>query len=278
MQLQASGTLLDRAMSYLETGPADCSAIATDVLGLRKSSTAVSDRVVVALLGADPRVSRLRDGRWALVATPTGSPLIKDCTFAVVDVETTGAGPARGDRITEIAVVVVKDGKWDLTFDSLVNPECAISWKATEVTGISLADVADQPVFGEVADVVAGELAGRVFVAHNVSFDWWFVSSELLRARDITIDGPKLCTARLARGVVPGLKSRGLDSLTRYFGVEIENRHRAAGDALATAKILVKMIALAEEQGARTLEDLLRIRKKSKRKKKTSMPTSVEEF
>jgi DNA polymerase-3 subunit epsilon len=278
VQFNSTGTLLDKTVNFLESGPADCELIATEVLGLRKSSATVADRVVIALLTADPRVSRLSDGRWSLTATPSGSPLIKDCTFAVVDVETTGAGPARGDRITEIAVVVVKDGEWELTFDSMVNPEHPISWKATEITGITDGDVANQPVFGEVADIVAGELAGRVFVAHNVSFDWRFVSSELRRARDITIDGPKLCTAKLARGVVPGLKSRGLDSLTRYFGVEIENRHRAGGDAIATAKILIKMIALAEENGARTLEDLLRIKKKKKKTKKTSMPTSVDEI
>ncbi len=278
VQFQASSTLLDRAVTYLEAGPADCEAIAQEVMGLRKTSAAVADRVVIALVGSDPRISRLVDGRWSLVATPSGSPLIKDCTFAVVDVETTGAGPARGDRITEIAVVVVKGGEWELTFDSLINPERSISWKATEITGITTEEVENQPIFGEVADAVAGELAGRVFVAHNVGFDWRFVSSELRRARDLTVDGPKLCTAKLARGVVPGLRSRGLDSLSRYFGVEIENRHRAGGDAIATAKILIKMIEIAEEQGARTLEDLLRIKKKKKSRKKTSMPTSVDEI
>ncbi|MFQ5551755.1 MAG: PolC-type DNA polymerase III, partial [Gemmatimonadales bacterium] len=200
--MHESGTLIDRAIRYLEIGPAESGVLATEVVGLCKTSDLVADRVVVALLGSDPRVSRLRDGRWALVAQAGGSPKIEDCTFAVVDVETTGgASRGRPDRVTEIAVVVVRGDSYELVLDTLVNPQRPIGRKASELTRITNADVRHQPVFGEIADKVTGELVGRVFVAHNVGFDWRLVSSELRRTTDRVLDGPRLCTAKLARRV-----------------------------------------------------------------------------
>jgi DNA polymerase-3 subunit epsilon len=119
--------------------------------------------------------------------------------------------------------------------------------------------VRDMPTFGEVADDVLNALAGRVFVAHNVQFDWRFLEVEVRRARDLRLDGPRVCTVKLARRLLPGLKHRGLDSVSRYFGVEIESRHRAGGDALATARILGRLLELAAEQGAQSLEDLTQV-------------------
>ena len=86
-----------------------------------------------------------------------------------------------------------------------------------------------------IVDRLLGILAGRVFVAHNARFDWGFVSAEVLRARDLALDGPRLCTVRLARRLLPHLPSRSLDSLSMYFGLENPARHRAAGDAYVTA-------------------------------------------
>ena len=106
------------------------------------------------------------------------------------------------------------------------------------------------------AGQVLAALAGRVFVAHNARFDWGFVTAELRRARDLTLDGPRLCTVRLARRLLPQLESRSLDSLTYFFGLTNPARHRAAGDALATAELLGRLLDLAREQGARTLADL----------------------
>ena len=85
-------------------------------------------------------------------------------------------------------------------------------------------------------------LAGRVFVAHNARFDWNFVSAEVRRARDLALDGPRLCTVRLARRLVKGIRSCGLDSLTHWFGFANAARHRAAGDALVTAELLERLL------------------------------------
>ena len=102
-------------------------------------------------------------------------------------------------------------------------------------------------------------LAGRVFVAHNARFDWNFVNAEVRRARDLALDGPRLCTVRLARRLVKGIISCGLDSLTHWFGFSNGSRHRAAGDAWVTAEVLERLLALARDEGARTLQDLAAI-------------------
>ena len=95
-----------------------------------------------------------------------------------------------------------------------------------------------------------------MFVAHNVGFDWRFVAEELRMADSVMPDGPRLCTVRMARRVLPGLRRRGLDALSRYYQVEIVNRHRAGDDARATAIILLKMLEAADRQGIRFLDEL----------------------
>ena len=84
------------------------------------------------------------------------------------------------------------------------------------------------------ADAVLAALAGRVFVAHNVRFDWGFVDAELRRNRGLALDGPRLCTVRLSRRLVRGLTSHALDQVTAHFNLDNGARHRAAGDALVT--------------------------------------------
>lgn len=285
MELRSTGTLVDRALAYLGRGPAASDAVAADILGLKGAPPLITERVASALLGADPRVRRLVDGRWALVPHSASSPRLADVSFAVVDVETTGSSPRRGDRIIEIAVVAVSNGTIALGCDALVNPERPIPRAITGLTSISSDMVRRQPVFAEIADQVTSALSGRVFVAHNMHYDWSFVTAELRRARDLALDGPRLCTVRLARRLVPGLKSRTLDSLARYFGVEIAQRHRAGSDALATARILERLLELAIDQGVKTLNDLEAFGRgrsgratRRKRKKRSALPTSMEEL
>jgi DNA polymerase-3 subunit epsilon len=255
-----AGTLLERALRILEEGPADSLRISREVLGLPRAPSVVADRLAIALLGHDPRVRRDHRGQWALAARSSAMVALAETMFAVVDVETTGSRPASGDRITEVAVVVVgPGGRTDVALDTLVNPERPIPAAVTRVTRITDAMVRDRPTFAEVADDLLSALSGRVFVAHNVQFDWRFLEAEVRRARDLRLDGPRVCTVKLARRLLPGLKHRGLDSVSRYFGIEIENRHRAGGDAAATARILARLLDLAVDQGARTLEDLVRV-------------------
>jgi DNA polymerase-3 subunit epsilon len=269
-------TLLDRVLETLREGPRAAAALCHRVLGLPGAQEAVCERIAIALLGADPRVRQLADGRWGLVPEAQGSPLLDEIAFAVVDVETTGMRAGASDRITEIAVVVVHGGRREVVFDSLVNPGRPIPPAICAITNITNDMVQRAPTFAEVADQVLAALAGRVFVAHNARFDWGFISAEVRRARDLALDGPRLCTVRLARRLVKGVRSCGLDNLTQYFGFANPARHRAAGDALVTADLLDRLLRLAQEEGARTLQDLTAIatrRARRARRKRLAMPT-----
>ena len=225
-------------------------------MGLSNAPRAVAERLASALLGADPRIRQQSDGRWALIATAQGSPLLEECAFAVVDVETTGMQAAGQDRVTEIAVVVVHGSRREVIFDSLVNPGRPIPTRIVELTGITDDMVRDAPSFCDVAEQVMTALAGRVFVAHNARFDWAFVCAEVKRARDLALDGPRLCTVRLARRLVRQEQSYSLGALAHKFGFEFPARHRAAGDALVTGMLLERLLSTARERGARTLADL----------------------
>ncbi len=270
-------TLLERVLAQLRLGPRTPSILCHEVLGLLGAPPAICDRVAIALLGADPRVRQLEDGCWGLVPEAQGSPLLDDCAFAVVDVETTGMRAGYGDRITEIAVAVVHGRRREIVFESLVNPERPIPRAICSITNITNEMVRHAPRFSEVAERLLAVLAGRVFVAHNARFDWNFVSAELRRSRDLTLDGTRFCTVRLARRLVKGVRSCGLDNLCRFFGFHNEARHRAAGDALVTAELLCRLLSLAREEGARTLQDLMVIEARRslrrRRRKRSAMPT-----
>jgi len=275
-QAHPSSTLVDRVHQRLRQGPELASILCHEVIGLPGAPDLVCERVAIALLGADPRVRQLADGRWGLVAEAQGSPLLDQCSFAVVDVETTGMRAIGSDRITEIAVVVVQGGRREVVLDTLINPGRPIPPAICAITNITNDMVRDAPTFAEVADQVLAALAGRVFVAHNARFDWGFLSAEVRRARDLALDGPQLCTVRLARRLVKGVRSCGLDNLTQYFGFANPARHRAAGDALVTADLLDRLLRLAQEEGARTLQDLTAIatrRARRARRKRLAMPT-----
>ena len=272
-----TSTLLERALIRLADAPQSAAAIARDVLGLTNAPRSVADRLAAALLGSDPRTSQLPDGRWALIAAASGSPMLDECAFAVVDVETTGSR-ALGDRVLEVGVVVVQGPRRELIYDRVVNPERPVPWAITNLTRITEAEAKAAPLFEDQADEVIGALAGRVFVAHNVRFDWGFIASELRRTRGFMLSGPRLCTARLARRLVPAAESCGLDWLTQYFDLRNPARHRAGGDAWATAELLLKLLDLARAEGARTFADLeaLQNRKRRGRRKKSAMPGPIQ--
>ncbi|MDE3052657.1 MAG: 3'-5' exoribonuclease [Gemmatimonadota bacterium] len=180
-------------------------------------------------------------------------------SYVVVDVETTGTSPQRGDRITEIAAVVVREGRVDETFHSLINPERPIPRYITQLTGISWAMVKDAPRFSEVSARLRALLADHVFVAHNAPFDWGFVSMEMDRAGHEPLDNERLCTVRLARRLLSHLPRRSLDHVTAHYGIAIEDRHRALGDALATAKVFARLLDDAYARGCDTWADLDRL-------------------
>lgn len=215
------------------------------------------------LLDGDPRVERApmeaeKGARWRIARdhprAPATPPAALD--YVVVDVETTGTSPRKGDRVTEIAAVEVSGGEVVGEFSSLVNPGRPIPPPVSRLTGITDDLVRDAPPFDEIADRVRKRLEGRIFVAHNVPFDWRFVSHELRRSRAVVPVGPRLCTLRLARRALPGLPRKGLDAVCRYYAIEIEDRHRALGDSLATAALLMRLIEEGDRLGVGSWSDL----------------------
>ena len=185
--------------------------------------------------------------------------------FAVVDIETTGSTP-QSAGITESAIVIHNGIEVTGKFVSLINPRHKIPPFIVNMTGISDAMVAGAPLFEEVAPQIYNLLNGRIFVAHNVSFDYSFVHY-LVGRSGFQGSAPKLCTIKLSRRVFPGLEKYGLGSLTRDLGILIEGRHRAWGDAAATAQVLTMAI---EKEGMSHIHSLLA--KKEPRKKKVIPP------
>ncbi|HEX2078855.1 MAG TPA: exonuclease domain-containing protein [Longimicrobium sp.] len=283
VRLERDGSLTDRALRVLSAEPLPSMEVARRVLGITGGAGAAAV-AVFTLLGGDPRFRVDAQGVWS-VAPPSDPDLpapsrpLREEQFVVVDVETTGGAPSRGHRVTEVAAVRVSGGQVRDTFCTLVNPERPIPGMITGLTGITNAMVADQPRFAQIARQVSAAIEGCVFVAHNAAFDWRFICHEMGMATGMTLSGRQLCTVRLSRRLLPQLPSRSLDGLALFFGVEIESRHRALDDAVATAHVLLRLIDLAEEQGVTDwegLQKLLRRRKPRKSRRRRAMPQSME--
>lgn len=157
--------------------------------------------------------------------------------YVVVDVETTG-GRGEHHRVTEIGAVRVRGGRVVEEFSTLLNPQRAIPPNITRLTGITPKMVMSAPYFVDVADEFERFLEGAIFVAHNVEFDYGFISREFRRlGRSFRM--PKLCTCSSMRKFYPGRKSYSLANLCRDFGIPLDNHHRALCDAKAAAELLV---------------------------------------
>lgn len=165
--------------------------------------------------------------------------------YAIVDIETTG-GYAEYHRITEIAICH-HDGKGVTGFfHTLINPGRNIPAFITGLTGITADMVARAPTFEEVAEDIFRLLDGRVFVAHNAHFDYSFLKKEF-EGVGIAWRAKKLCTVRLSRKLLPGLRSYSLGSLAEVLGINLINRHRAGGDVEATAQLFTRLLETDRE-------------------------------
>lgn len=155
--------------------------------------------------------------------------------YAIVDIETTG-GHASANGITEIAICIHNGKKVVERYSTLVNPGRDIPIYISALTGITNDMVQKAPPFEDVAHDVYHLLNNNIFVAHNVNFDFSFVRHHLAAA-GYELRCNKLCTVRLGRKIMPGLPSYSLGKLCRHLNINNESRHRAAGDAEATAQL-----------------------------------------
>lgn len=228
---------------------------------------------------------RTRGIRLTLRSSPTQTILLehpddelRSLEYVVVDLETTGGSSQRGHRITDFAAVRMRGtGEVLDEFSTLVNPLRPIPPFITALTRITPAMVADAPLFRDIMPRVRQILEGAVFVAHNAPFDHGFLGAELARW-GVPLQGRTLCTVRLARKTVPEVRSRSLDSLSGFFDIANEARHRAFGDARATAVVLRRLLERLDEHEVRRwheLEAFLRRRARRKRKR-TASPQPME--
>jgi len=183
------------------------------------------------------RLEQLRAAGFAADVVRVRWVLDPDQDYVVVDVETTG-GRGERHRVTEIGAVRVKNGRVVDTFSTLLNPQRTIPPSITRLTGISAATVADAPYFADIADDFERFLGDAIFVAHNVEFDYGFITREFERIGR-PFRRPKLCTCSSMRRLYPGHASYSLANLCREYGIALNNHHRALCDAEAAAELLL---------------------------------------
>ncbi len=161
--------------------------------------------------------------------------------YAIVDIETTG-GYAGKSKITEIAVFVHDGERVVDKFQTLVNPQQTLPPYITGLTGITQKMVDAAPPFADIAAELYHLLENKIFVAHNVSFDFSFIK-KAFEEEGFQFYNRKLCTVRLSRQAFPNLRSYSLGNLCESLGIFIEDRHRAGGDAQATTILFEKILS-----------------------------------
>lgn len=181
---------------------------------------------------------------------------LHEIPFIFFDTETTGLNPHYGDRVVELALARFRGDVMDNFYTSLVNPERIISPGASQVHGITNADVRDSPRFREIADDVRHELKGAVIVAHNARFDMGFLANEFRLARQLCPDNLAVDTLTLLRRYFT-FRSNALPRVAQALGIDPSRSHRALADVLTTRTVFSYIIDELARMGVRTLGDLL---------------------
>ncbi len=259
MSLAHSNAAPDRALELIKAeGPCSSSSICTEILALLSVDEAMAVRLARAMLDSDPRFVLRGDGSWALAGEEcAGASLsLLAASYVVVDVETTGFAPP-ADRVIEIGMVRVEGGRITARYETLVDPRRPVPGPVSTLTGISHSMLAGQPTFDQVCRDVVDFLGDSVFVAHNAPFDWRFVQNEVILSSGRKLLNPRLCTAVLARRLIPELERRNLDEVARFFNISFRARHRALGDAEVTAGVLLRLFERAAQRGIGTLAGLV---------------------
>jgi DNA polymerase-3 subunit epsilon len=251
-RVQLALDALDRLVDTLEErGP----LTVVDAARALFSTTAISDVLARSLLeevtAGDSRV--VCTGATVSLVDGRPDPLLEEAEFVVFDLETTGLAAGR-DQICEIGAVRVRGLELVESFQSLVNPRVALPEPIARLTGIREQELKGAPSTRTVVRRFLAFAGDELLVAHNARFDQRFLERQL---GDRRLSEPPLCTAALSRRLLEGrLRRVGLASLAHFFGVPTQPCHRALPDAEATAQVLVHLIGLAQEIGARRLSEL----------------------
>lgn len=184
---------------------------------------------------------------------------MKGHKFAVIDLETTGNAPKKGDRIIQFAAVVVENGKITGQFSSFVNPEQKIPRFIEELTGINDEMVKDAPLFSEIAPEILTLIDEAYFVAHNILFDLSFLQEELIQAGYEGFFGSVLDTVELARVLFPTADSYKLSDLAARESISHDRPHQADSDAFVTAELLLILLDRLQNIPLCTARQLLKL-------------------
>jgi len=179
--------------------------------------------------------------------------------YAIVDLETTGSQPKKGDRIIQFGCVLVQDGQIVQTFETKLNPLKKIPENIQHLTGITNQMVANAPFFNDVSGFIWNLLQDCVFVAHNVLFDYRFLNEELMRAGFPSLNCPAVDTVELAQILFPKEESYSLTDLSESFDLAHDRPHDAMDNAVATAELFLTYFNKAKELPLVTLEHLLKL-------------------
>jgi DNA polymerase-3 subunit epsilon len=248
----------DRLVELLHAhgGALSAEEAARRLFALRSAPHGVARALLDDVLVADDRVC-WRAGAVALADAPGDRTALEQATYVVVDLETTGLSAAR-DRICEIGAVRVRELEIAATWETLVAPGVPLPPSIGALTGIEARDLRGAPPPSAAVRRFLGFAGDAVLVAHNARFDLAFLDREVERLTGRRIAAPVVDTVWLARRLLAGRSERvGLASLAWFFGTAARPCHRALPDAEATAEILIRLLGLAQERGARTVADVL---------------------
>jgi DNA polymerase III epsilon subunit family exonuclease len=253
MQLALDG--LDRLVETLEERG---SLSAVEAARRLFATSSISDGLACSLLAevtaGDSRV--VCTGGIVSLAGSAANHLLEEARFVVFDLETTGLSASRS-RICEVGAVRVEALEPVGSFQSLVNPGVALPEPVARLTGLRERELKRAPSIAGILRRFLAFAGDDILVAHNARFDQRFLDRQLLLRHGRRLSEPPLCTAALARRLLEGrLRRVSLASLANFFGVSTTPCHRALPDAKATAEVLVHLIGLAQELGARRVSDL----------------------
>ena len=187
-------------------------------------------------------------------------------TFCIIDTETTGLEVRSGDKIISFAGIKVKSFKLlDAIFDQLIDPERDVPSSSSKIHGIYQKDIVGKPKIREIEHDISNFISNCTIVGHNIQFDQDFVET-IIPYSELALKfklNPILDTFSLAISVFPDLESHELSDLCKTFKIKPEIRHTALGDSMMTANLFVILAREAQERGAKSVYDLIKIMNKS---------------
>lgn len=241
------------ALLRLAGGRAPLGRVAGTVFNVPDPDSETARALYEQFLAGDWRLGLNEDDEVELLCADAECLALDAADYVVLDVETTGSGRTSG-RVMEIGAFRVSRGRIVADFQTLVNPLEPIPDFVSQLTGITDRMVAGSPRFDEIAREMLGFIGDSVLVAHNADFDVRFLNGEIARLYPRRkMFNQSLCTLRLSRRLLPGLVNYRLHTVAEHCRVPIRNRHRAGGDAEATAHIFIRLLELLREGGAHDL-------------------------